>query len=281
MLRRPSRRILSLVMLVVGSLIGCTGNLSQPGSSAKSPITGSGKSTSGSSASDATDTGWQQVDTAMELRTVRLATDGQAGRLTVVRLDPTSYQIRVKYDVANAGSIREWFDAIKPLVIINGGYFDQNRKATGLVIFDGVRTGESYQGFGGMIVINAQGQFELRSLRQQAFDPNEELQQAMQSAPMLIQPGGVVSELEPDNDRSRRTVIARDTEGRIMLIVSDAAVFTLPELAQALKQSDLEIDAALNLDGGRSTGMYVRTETANIRIESFDKLPLVLTVQEL
>lgn len=281
MLRTLSRRNLTLILLIVASLVGCTADLSRPNSSAVSPITGAGKPVTVGDASETVDGGWRQVDAAMEMRTPRLAANGQASHLTVIRFDPASYQIRVKYDVANAGSIREWFEAIKPVAIINGGYFDQNRKATALVIFDGIRTGESYQGFGGMVVINAQGQFELRSLRQQPFDPNEQLQQAMQSAPMLIQPGGVVSEFEPDNDRSRRTVIARDTQGRIMLIVSDAAIFTLSELAQALKQSDLEIDAALNLDGGRSTGMYVRTETADVRIESFDKLPLVLAVQRL
>jgi exopolysaccharide biosynthesis protein len=281
MLRTPPRRILTLILVVVASLAGCTTELAKPNSSAVPPITAAGKPVGSGDGSETADRGWQQVDSAMELRKIRLATNGHAGHLTVVRLDPAAYQIRVKYDVANAGSIREWFDAIKPVAIINGGYFDQNRKATALVIFDGIRTGESYEGFGGMIAINAQGQFELRSLRQQPFDPNEELQQAMQSAPMLIQPGGVVSDLQPDDDRSRRTVIARDIQGRILLIVSDAAIFTLPELGQALKQSDLEIDAALNLDGGRSTGMYVRTETADVRVESFDKLPLVLTVQRL
>jgi pimeloyl-ACP methyl ester carboxylesterase len=47
------------------------------------------------------------------------------------------------------------------------------------------------------------------------------IQQAMQSAPMLIQPGGEISQLEPDRDVSRRTVIARDTQGRILLLVSE------------------------------------------------------------
>jgi exopolysaccharide biosynthesis protein len=204
---------------------------------------------------------------------------GVSGHMTMLRIDPKAYAVRVKYDVANAGSLREWFDALKPLAVINGGYYDEQGKATALVIFDGIRSGESYQGFGGMVAINEQGGFELRSLSQQAFDPNENLQQAMQSSPMLIQPGGVVSELEPDLDRSRRTVIARDVAGRILLIVSDSASFTLLELAQALKNSDLELDAALNLDGGRSTGMYVRTDTASVQIDSFDKLPLVLVVQ--
>jgi len=224
-------------------------------------------------------TNWQQIDTAMELGRLRLHAATNASEVTIVRFDPSAYKISVMYDVANAGSVHEWFQALQPLLVVNGGYFDQQRRATGLVIFDGVKRGESYQGFGGMILTNAAGEFELRSLRQQPYDPNEPLPQAMQSAPMLIQPGGEVAELEDDQARARRTVIARDTSGRILLIVSDLPVFTLSELAQALKRSDLDLDAALNLDGGRSTGLYLHTDTASVRINSLDRVPLVLVVE--
>ncbi len=273
----PLGRITVVTLLLFGSLLGCSSVITA--GSGAAAIQGSGQPIDATTAARPDDTGWRTIDTAMELRSVRTSVSGHSTHLTMVRFDPASYNIRVKYDVANAGSIRDWFNALKPVAVINGGYFDQQGKATALVIFDGIRAGESYTGFGGMVVINEQGQFELRSLRQQPFDPNENLQQAMQSSPMLIQPGGVVSEFEADDDRSRRSVIARDRQGRILLIVSDAAVFTLRELADVLNRSDLELDAALNLDGGRSTGLYVRTESASVAIDSFDQLPLVLVVQ--
>lgn len=279
MAKTQLRHIIPVFILVASALLGCTVEQLQPTPAASAPLSGVGQPLVTTVSTITDDTGWRQIDTAMELRSTRFTANGNSGHLTMVRLDPASYSIRVKYDVANAGSLREWYDAIKPLAIINGGYFDEHGKATALVIFDGIRTGESYEGFGGMVVINAEGQFELRSLRQQPFDVNENLQQAMQSSPMLIQPGGVVSPLEADNDRSRRSVIARDIHGRILLIVSDTMTFTLVELADVLKNSDLELDAALNLDGGRSTGLYVRTDEANVRVDSFDKLPLVLVVQ--
>jgi exopolysaccharide biosynthesis protein len=279
-MRRPLRHATALFLLAGALLGGCTTDAGVSPSGA-APIQGVGEAlpSASAAATSSADSGWSTIDPSMELRSLRTEANGATARLTILRFDPAQYSIQVKYDVANAGSLREWFDALKPVAAINGGYYDENGKATALVIFDGIRSGESYQGFGGMVVINEQGGFELRSLRQQAFDPNENLQQAMQSSPMLIQPGGQLSDLEPDTDRSRRTVIARDAAGRILLIVSDSAVFTLPELAAALKNSDLELDAALNLDGGRSTGMYVRTDSASVKIDSFDKLPLVLVVQ--
>ncbi len=227
------------------------------------------------------DSGWQRVHTAMELRTLRLAAGATVGEATIVRFDPAAYRVSVKYDVRNPGTVREWYEALRPLAVINGGYFDTSGRATALVVFDGIRRGTSYEGFGGMVAINERGEFELRSLSQQPYDENEPLQQAMQSAPMLIQPGGELAAIQDDDvDRSRRSVIARDRSGRILLLVSRSPVFTLRELAQALHRSDLEIDAALNLDGGRSTGLYLQTETANVAIDSFERVPLVLVVEE-
>lgn len=226
------------------------------------------------------DTGWRQVDTALEFRRLPVAIDQQQADLTILRLDPKIYHIRVAYDSGHPGRVSDWAAVIKPVALINGGYFDEKKKATALVIFDGVAKGSSYQGFGGMVVVNQQGAFELRSLRQQPYDPAEPLQQAMQSAPMLIQPGGVLSDLEVDDKRSRRTVIARDTHGRILLMVCDFPVFTLKELARLLKESDLELDAALNLDGGSSTGLYLRTSSMKFTIDSFDTVPLVLVVDK-
>ncbi len=223
---------------------------------------------------------WQRVDTALEARRMRFSTGEHSAEVVAVRLDPNTYHIRVAYDAANPGRVSEWAKAIKPVALINGGYFDEAGRATALVIFDGVVRGQSYEGFGGMVVVNADGVFELRSLRQQPYDPSESLRQAMQSSPMLIQPGGEISDLDVNDNRSRRTVIARDTSGRILLIACDWPAFTLREIATLLKESDLEIDAALNLDGGRSTGLYLHTPNGEWIIDSFEPVPLVLVVDK-
>lgn len=271
------RKLLMLLTTLLGTfgLAACGLGVQQNTSELSQPVD---RKTSPSSLAAGLTT-WQQVDAAMELGRLRLQAETKASEVIVVRFDPSAYKISIMYDVQNAGSVHEWFQALQPILVVNGGYFDQQRRATGLVIFDGVKRGESYQGFGGMVLTNAAGEFELRSLRQQPYDPNELLPQALQSAPMLIQPGGEVSELEDNQARARRTVIARDTSGRILLIVSDLPAFTLPELAQALKRSDLDLDAALNLDGGRSTGLYLQTDLVSVRINSLDRVPLVLVVK--
>jgi exopolysaccharide biosynthesis protein len=234
--------------------------------------------TASATATTKQDTGWEKVDAALEFRRLPVTVEEHTSEFIMLRLDPAAYHIRVAYDADHPGRVSQWATAIKPIAIINGGYFDESKRATALVVFDGIVRGSSYEGFGGMVVVNESGGFELRSLRQHPYDANEALQQAMQSAPMLIQPGGVLSDLEADDDRSRRTVIGRDTHGRILLIACDWPVFTLKELASALKTSDLELDAALNLDGGRSTGLFLQTPTLQLTVDSFDSVPLVLVV---
>jgi len=265
----PLRAILALLLALL--LPSCAVEQVAKGSS--------GAALTDSSTAPASGDAWQAIDEAMELRTMRLRAGAVSGDATVLRFDPAAYRVSVKYDIANAGSISEWFAALKPLAVVNGGYFDEAGRPTALVIFDGITRGESYQGFGGMVAIDAEGQFELRSLRQQPYDPNEKLQQAMQSAPMLIQPGGELSDFEADDDRSRRSVIARDKQGRILLLATNMPMFTLAELAQALRDSDLELDAALNLDGGRSTGLFVRAGAGEATIDSLERVPLVLVVE--
>jgi exopolysaccharide biosynthesis protein len=76
---------------------------------------------------------------------------------------------------------------------------------------------------------------------------------------MLVKPGGELGfGAERENyARARRTVIAQDKEGRILLMVAPQAYFTLHQLSVYLTESDLDLDIALNLDGGGSTGILV------------------------
>ena len=74
--------------------------------------------------------------------------------------------------------------------------------------------------------------------------------------------------------RARRTVIAQDKEGRILFVITPRGHFTLHQLSLYLTESDLNLDIALNLDGGPSSGIML----ANPReiIPSQTLLPIVI-----
>jgi uncharacterized protein YigE (DUF2233 family) len=227
-----------------------------------------------------TDTGWLPGGAGVELRRLRLP--GVSGRpafpIVVVRLDPAQVRLRVAYTPERPRALRAWFDEAQPMLAVNGGFFAEDYRSTALVISDGRASGSSYEGFGGMLAVAPDGGVALRALRDQPYDPDEPLAQAMQSFPMLVFPGGEVAPIEDDGQRARRTAVAIDRAGRLLLIASPTSEFTLRGFADWLGVSDLDLDRALNLDGGASTGMFLRSGALSEQIDSFGPLPLVLLV---
>jgi len=67
-----------------------------------------------------------------------------------------------------------------------------------------------------------------------------------------------------DGRPARRTVVAQDLEGRILLIIAPRGYLSLHELAFFLSESDLDLDVALNLDGGFSTGLWLRADAQSV-----------------
>lgn len=221
------------------------------------------------------DADWEQLESGIEYRQFGSLPD----LVHVVRIDPAQFRVRVLYDVNDAGRVSEWANAANTVAVVNGGYFDPQGRATALTIFDGVIYGTSYDGFGGMFSVDLNGTVQLRSLREQPYDSSEEFAQALQSSPMLVLHGAAVDQPNDDGDVARRSVIALDTSGRILLIASNWQTFTLTQLAQWLVDQPLDIDNALNLDGGSSTGLVVKTEQKSFTVDSFVRVPQVIFIQ--
>lgn len=205
--------------------------------------------------------------------------DGDTDTVTITRFDLHDVALNVAYQPNQPLSMSEWMQQEQATAIINGGYFGNDDIATALVIANGHASGQSYQGFGGMLSVNTQGQTALRSLSEQPYDPDaEQLTQAVQSSPMLVLHGKKTS-FTADSNAARRSVVAMDKQGRLLLIASPGGVFSLNTLSQLLVSSDLSIETALNLDGGASTGLYVNAGSQHVAIDAINDLPLVIVVK--
>jgi len=224
---------------------------------------------------------WSKVAPGVELRYEDWKSPaGDDDTLTIVRFDVRHVRLSVGYQPAHPLYMSDWMRKEQATAIINGGYFDQQNRATGLVISNGQVFGTSYSGFGGMLSVDGQGRLRLRYLVQQPYGPGEQLKQATQSAPMLVLPGGKRAKFSANAASSRRSVVAMDKQGRLLFIVSPGLVFTLDELADHLVNSDLSINVALNLDGGSSTGLYVNAGSQHVAIDSPAQLPIVIIVRQ-
>ncbi|MBV9691709.1 MAG: phosphodiester glycosidase family protein [Ktedonobacteraceae bacterium] len=223
---------------------------------------------------------WQQAAPGVELRYEYWKSPSPSGDTVVItRFDLHRIHLKVEYQPAQPMMLSKWLAQEHAIAAINGGYFDAQNNATALVISDGRAYGTSYDGFGGMLAVDAQGNVNLRSLHQQAYDANnEQLQQATQSAPLLVL-NGKRTQFSANAASQRRSIVAMDKQGRLLLIVSPLAAFTLDELADLLVSSDLSIDTALNLDGGSSTGLYLKAGKQYVTIDSLTALPLVIVLE--
>jgi hypothetical protein len=229
-------------------------------------------------AAEPPDSGWQAVSPGVEVR--RLRAPGRAGvpdaQITVARLDPAQARFRVGYSPGKPLALSEWLGGAHPLALVTGGFFSESFESTALVISGGAAAGESYEGRGGMFAVDRAGAITIRSLADQPYDPAEPIDEAVQGWPILIKPGGELAYTAADPELARRTVVALDRDGRVLLFACATSSLSLADTATWLAASDMQIDAALNLDGGKSTALFVEG-AANV--EPFVRLPLVLIAE--
>ena len=223
------------------------------------------------------DSGWVAAAPGAELRRLRVDLGaGVAAQLSVVRLDPALVRFQVGYAPDSPRPLAAWAGNSGALAAINGGFFDAQNRTVSLLVAGGQAAGESYSGRGGMFTVSPDGAVRLRGLADAPYDPAEPLAEALQGWPLLVQPGGAAAYSFEDSERARRSALAIDRAGRVLLIACPSASFTLAGLAAWLAESDLEIDTAVNLDGGLSTGLLLAGAGASERVEPFVPLPIVL-----
>lgn len=206
--------------------------------------------------------GWILLQTGLERRTVPVynGANEQVETVHIWRLDQSYFRLGIAYE-ERPKSLETWQRETNALVVVNGGFYSIDNERyfpDGLTIVNGETSGYRLNSFEGMLAIKESGA-ELRWLAQHPYDPEEPLQAALQSFPVLVEPGGGLG-FGPERESgasARRTVIGQDKNGRILFIVAPQGYFTLHQLSAFLTGSDLNLDIAINLDGGGSTGILV------------------------
>ena len=221
-------------------------------------------------------TGWEQLAPGLERR-VYTPPDNSFGALLALRIDPTLYTFRAHYTPGNPMTLPQWQETLPSAVaFVNANYFDPQFNALGLVIADGVVYGQSFVNMGGLLQVQ-NGVVRVRSTILEPY-AGEPLEQAVQAFPMLVTNGQTSFDNSQGDRASRRTVVAQDAQGRIILMATPLFGLSLVELASYLPTTDLGIINAVNLDGGGSTMMYTATGGQPYMLTSFDGVPTVLAV---
>lgn len=223
-------------------------------------------------------TGWQTIEQGIERREMVFSAGNSRAHAVLIRVDPTQVSFQVHYSPGEPHSLDEWQTLFpQAALLVNGGFFDPNDFAVGLVVSNSMSFGESLSGFGGMFEVGAAG-VRVRSLVGEPYT-GDPLSQAVQGFPMLIEAGGVMAPRgEGFDQRSRRTAVGQDRTGHIIFIIIPYSFVSLAEFQDWLLASGLDLSIAVGLDGGRSTGMIIQTPGNSQVYPAADRLPSVIAV---
>ncbi len=149
---------------------------------------------------------------------------------------------------------------------VNGGFFHPDRTPLGLEISAEklVHPFERAKLLSGVLAI---GQSHISLLRSGEYSSRQKLTDALQAGPFLVEHGEVIAGLNDVRSARRTAVIFSKCSGNegdvadvYRLVVCEPV--TLAEfaeiLATRLRTGTHAVDRALNLDGGSSTGMWIR-----------------------
>jgi len=217
---------------------------------------------------------WQIVEDGLAWRTV--VPDGNTfAQMNILRIDPERFRFRAVYQAGNPLSLRQWNETLPDAVaLVNANFFERGNTVLGVLVSDGMRFGETFRRTGGTFIVE-NGVPSIRSNQTQPYQ-GQPVEQAVEGFPLLVADGQSVHYSNNRAQRTRRTVIAQDSDGHILLMVSPFLGLSLTDLSLFLPTSDLNIVHALNLDGGGSTMMSV--QPTDYTLGAFDPVPAVLAV---
>lgn len=219
---------------------------------------------------------WQPIATGLEKR-FYIPNNILLAQMMAVSIDPQHHNFRVHYSPGEPLTLTQWRDLLPDaVVIVNANFFNPENTVEGMLIADGVPHGRAYTQRGGMFTWR-DGVAGLRVNRLEPYQPGEAIEQAVQAFPMLVIDGQASFTDASQQRPTRRTVIGMDTAGRVIIMATPALGLGLFDLSAYLPTTDIGFDRALNLDGGRSTMLYIAPDYF---ITSVEPVPAVLAIYQ-
>lgn len=209
---------------------------------------------------------WRAVGKGLSYAEVQVfRKDQPVDLLALVKADPASNSFRVQHHAPQ--SITAWQKELGAPVVFNASYYGRDARPVGLILSNGKPLGPLNNAqMRGMFVAEPKGlspDLPRATILDLTVSPinikNLPWTQGVQSYPLLVDTKGRVRVWNSPKT-AQRTVIATDRQGNILVLNTTDAYFTLYDLALFLKDSGLEIDTALNLDGGTEAQLYIKTK---------------------
>lgn len=218
---------------------------------------------------------WVTVAPGIQQFSVSLTTP-QTGHLVLFAFDPKQFDFRFAYSTSSQ-TVAEWHRHFPEAVaVFNGSYFHEDQTPSGNLISGGKDLSPRSFDLDKSAVIELAPQFRIVDTLNQPFDATAS-QEAAQSFPVLVR-RGQMAVAEDSGKVARRTFVGVRNDGWAVLGVLADGELSLFQLAQKLSQTDVQMQMALNLDGGPSTGYSFTAGNTEQVANSFTQVPISIIV---
>ena len=209
---------------------------------------------------------WNEAEHGFEIAELPVLAEGkEVDRIFLARISPDRFRFVVRNSPSGDKNIDQWEAALpEAVLIVNASYFDAKGFPDTPIVSEGISAGPSDYDARGGAFIDKSGYTGLVDLA--GKDWKQELanaRNAMVSYPLLIDADGKTRTGPESRWLSNRTFLAQDSNGRILVGTTKEAFFSLARLASFLKSAPLDLQLALNLDGGPVSCRSVRLKGFN------------------
>ncbi|MEO0814996.1 MAG: phosphodiester glycosidase family protein, partial [Myxococcota bacterium] len=161
----------------------------------------------------------------------------------------------------------EWRKRLDAPVVFNAGQFDEDDEHLGWLKAEGQWISRLHREQWKALLVSSPREGASFSgiidLEKTDDDAVERYRNVLQSMMLVDREKGI--RVRASERTACRTVVAQDTQGRMLLILTEGAV-TLSKLGQWLSETDLDIVRAMNLDGGLESQIAVHTDELSMTL---------------
>lgn len=185
-----------------------------------------------------------------------------------IRVDPRQYRLDLvtpKSASTLAMTANDYRTTTASVMVINGGFFDENGKSLGLMVQSGQLLQPVRPVDWGIFIIE---DGVPKIVHRDQFVFSDKVSMALQVGPRLVVNGRRPKFKE--SLPSRRSLVAIDREGRVIFAVTGSSLLTTDRFATVAvrgeKVGGLGAVDALNLDGGGSSQLTIKTDSFELSI---------------
>lgn len=217
---------------------------------------------------------WQNLQTGLDYKKMDITQDGQSYRMHVLKVSLQNFDLKPVIHT-EPQTTQQLTNTNNAVATLNANFFDPEGKPLGLVIVDQEEK-HAFKKISWWSIFCIKN--KIPQIIHSSHYKHGQCDQAIEAGPRLLIDKTIPKLKE---QISKKSAIGIDKNRNVYLIATENAM-PITIFAQTLKASEknggLGLDAALNLDGGSSTQMYVQTENFELNLANFVRVPVGIGV---